>query len=541
MASAAPDSSNSSEGPASTPSPPDAPPPGSSTEPPETDPGSSQSVCLQPEQEISFGLFECANRIVHRVTAAECESPPGTEGPVARPRASLDAGVVTDASVDADAGTDASTTGQDYFSVCLYDHDCTERANGRCHLEKGGSDRWTYCSYSCSLDSDCGSGQVCECRGQGGVCISATCANDADCPAAQVCARFDPEDSCYQGTTYACTTPTDECHTAEDCDTDDSRAFNCEPQPEGGATCEEPCYAVDGRPLLIDGAPRVAALLERADWLPDPEPGARNGTAADLPADIKARLGAHWARVAQMEHASIAAFARFALQLLALGAPADLLTATHDAMRDETLHARLAFGLASRYLGACIGPARLDCSDALTAWDLGSVALGTLLEGCIGETMAALDARDALARCSDPTTRSVLALIVRDETRHAELAWRFIHWALQREPALAQLLMASAERELERSLAAHLPVMTQVNGSSAEGRLLAAHGMNQATSRARLHVDVLRHVVLPCLQAMTSTTAVDADHPMFRGNNGATAALPADSAHVETLTASSTC
>ena len=56
----------------------------------------------------------------------------------------------------------------------------------------------------------------------------------------------------------------------------------------------------------------------------------------------------------------------------------------------------------------------------------------TLREGCLGETLAALEARHALAHCTEPRVSAVLELIAKDERRHAELAWRFVRWALER-------------------------------------------------------------------------------------------------------------
>ncbi len=67
-------------------------------------------------------------------------------------------------------------------------------------------------------------------------------------------------------------------------------------------------------------------------------------------------LGAAWLRNALMEHASIAAFARFTLELLAVGAPADLIRDSNAAASDETRHAELCFALASEYLGESEGP-----------------------------------------------------------------------------------------------------------------------------------------------------------------------------------------
>ncbi len=61
----------------------------------------------------------------------------------------------------------------------------------------------------------------------------------------------------------------------------------------------------------------------------------------------RAALGAAWLRNALMEHASVAALARFTLELLAVGAPADLIRDSNAAASDETRHAELCFALAA--------------------------------------------------------------------------------------------------------------------------------------------------------------------------------------------------
>jgi hypothetical protein len=203
-----------------------------------------------------------------------------------------------------------------------------------------------------------------------------------------------------------------------------------------------------------------------------------------------------------MEHASIAAFARFALQLLSVGAPPELLSATNAAMVDETLHARLAFGLASVYRGHALGPAALDCTDALGACDLESIVMGTLQEGCIGETLAALDAKRALERCQDPAVAGVLEIIVRDETRHAELAWKFVQWAVEREPGLLTKAIALAKSECEAAR------MQQRNQSTPtpEASWQSRYGVTSYAEQTELRAQVVEQIVLPCLTALAASS-----------------------------------
>ncbi len=229
----------------------------------------------------------------------------------------------------------------------------------------------------------------------------------------------------------------------------------CGPDPEGEGCCYhvitwsgEVCM---GRPFCVAGQARVAALAARDDWALPLAPALARLTAAEREAQA-----ARWASDGQKEHASVASFARFALQLLALGAPAELLADTQRAIADEIRHAQLCFGLASAYAGRPVGPGPLAVDAALDAHDPVDIALAAWTEGCVGETLAALDAHAAAAACEDPAVARVHAIIARDETRHAELSWRALRWMVAQDDgriraALAPQLAALSRRS-ERAL-----------------------------------------------------------------------------------------
>ena len=54
------------------------------------------------------------------------------------------------------------------------------------------------------------------------------------------------------------------------------------------------------------------------------------------------------------------------------------------------------------------------------------------MEGCVRETFGALVAHYQARAAADPEVRAAMARIARDETRHAELAWRTHAWAMGR-------------------------------------------------------------------------------------------------------------
>jgi hypothetical protein len=201
-----------------------------------------------------------------------------------------------------------------------------------------------------------------------------------------------------------------------------------------------------------------------------------------------------------MEHAAVAAFARFTLQLLALGAPPELIEGAQAAIADETEHTKICFTLASAYAGRPLGPGPLALDGALGACSAQEILVTTILEGCVGETLAALEAAEVAPRAEDPALRRALAKISDDETRHAELAWRFVQWALRRDPSLAE-----AARE------AFAAALGEGGSGGTETPDRSAHGLAGAALKREIARRTRREVIRPCAEALLS-----AARPMVR-------------------------
>ena len=274
-------------------------------------------------------------------------------------------------------------------------------------------------------------------------------------------------------------------------------SVDCGPVPQGPDCCylvtEEGGGCV-GRPFLVDDAARTA-FAERADrgWSLDVL--APDTAGLDLAA--RRALAAAWTADALLEHASIAAFSRFSLDLLAVGAPAELVIAAHQAALDEVRHARICFALAQGYAGAPIGPSAFPFDGAITVnTDLVSLAVSTAREGCIGETLAASIAAEQLARAVNPAVRRALSAIAEDEARHAELAWRTLAWALKRGGEPVRAAVAAVFAEAQR----HVPSVAADTGISPG--ILAPHGrLDAATTREAL-ARTFEEVVYPCFASL---------------------------------------
>jgi hypothetical protein len=378
----------------------------------------------------------------------------------------------------------------DSSAQCATDADCEAKPHGVCTLL--GQVATCQCSYGCLTDADCGGKNICVCSNDVGFCQSASCRTDDDCTAGFQCRSFrDPGSTICNMGRFECQTPSDECEadaqcpTGQVCISDTSGVHRCLPTP--------PCL-VPGRPFLVGGQILTADLADRTDWL---AAGDRSPAAVITPAAARA-LCAHYSRAARLEHASVAAFARFALQLLHLGAPAELVLGAQQAMGDELEHATLCFALASRFAGTPLGPSVLPLDGCLDCFDLESVLRLTIREGCLGETVAAVEAREALAHARDPSVRATLAKIERDETRHAELAFRFVRWALHCDADLVRVV-------LEEIVAAQRPAARAVE--LAGDPVLLDHGLLPEAHATMLAQRALDEVALPLLSELANESS----------------------------------
>ena len=223
---------------------------------------------------------------------------------------------------------------------------------------------------------------------------------------------------------------------------------------DGTIVGDQCCYIIGvcgtGRPYLEAGRPR-SAQAERGG---DPRAWRVEGGAPRVSAlspELRARLSQAWAADGLLEHASVASFGRFALELMAVGAPADV-----------------------------------EVSAALA-----DVAARAVREGCVGETLGSIQAAEQLARAEDPWVLDALAVLVEDEACHAELSWRFVAWAVARGGPPVRAAVAAAFAD-----AVPLPEGDDLPEEMATHGRLGAPCLRAALGRA------LADVVRPCAERL---------------------------------------
>jgi hypothetical protein len=432
-------------------------------------------------QPVDTGLERCESGVIHRPAPVTCQSAlprpvPAASGGDAGPAATQIQFLYSDFSAS-----------ELDLSECSADADCDDKPFGYCapmYVGGGFPGLVAECRYGCVADADCGAGFVCECGDPVGQCVAAACVSDEDC-GDKLCAAWFSVNACGETVyhSFACQTADDECATSADCAGNSTCGIE-----DGTRRCQPGPDFVCGRPFLVQDTARMASLVFAG------APGAAR--AVELgDAHEQLRVAEYWSRAGLMEHASIAAFARFALQLLHLGAPPELLDASQLAMRDETEHARLCFELAQRYLGTPVGAGPLPMDGALLELDFERIVALCFREGCVGETVAALEARVAREHATDSHVRQTLDRIAPDEERHAELAWKLIRWALSEKPATTRAL-------LERELRVIADELSEPAPSTARVRGIPEHGVLADSERSNIRRAALREIVLPCAEAV---------------------------------------
>ncbi len=399
-------------------------------------------------------------------------------------------------------------TGTEMNVSCHADTDCTAGPHGRCvstaTVEDMGVLTACGCHYACVDDAECGDGQACICNGVVSLgdpwsqCAPAACRTGADC-ASHECGVSEYFDGCGMNVKLACRAATDACHTDADCFVAGQAhktcvLFSSTPGEAPSWQCK-PWTCVLGRPLVVDGVARVAAAGARSGWRADDEIAAIDAADADLSDDDRRAIAAHWIEAAALEHASIASFARFTLELLSLGAPAELVLDAQRAGIDEIEHARLAYAMASRHDGREIGPLELDVRGLAPRTCRREIARALVVEACVGETLGVVDARTVAAHAGDPALRALAVRIAEDEQRHAELAWRSLAWLLasSRDEDGVATAVRDAFAEALRDASVEPPAR--------DGRL-AAHGLVASADLARGRRVAVEEIVAPAAAAL---------------------------------------
>jgi hypothetical protein len=183
-----------------------------------------------------------------------------------------------------------------------------------------------------------------------------------------------------------------------------------------------------------------------------------------------AGLADQWRENGKTEHASVAAFARLTLDLMALGAPPALLASANRDALDEIRHTELCFAIARGIDGKSVSPgpfpqaqrvATLPRSRTLA---LAKLAVDSLVDGALHEGVSARIIAKLAQRCEVAAIRAALKEIAADEGRHAAHGWTVVAWCLEQGGRPVGHALLGAIRALPREMQSELPAAAADGG-----------------------------------------------------------------------------
>lgn len=192
-----------------------------------------------------------------------------------------------------------------------------------------------------------------------------------------------------------------------------------------------------GRQVRSGGKVLLAGIEGGTGWTPSPHapraaprpvPHLDAAAVSAVPEALRGPLADKFRDNGLTEHASVAAFSKLSLDLLALGAPAALVTQAQEDALDEIRHAELCFGLAEALDGRKLQPGPIEVAVEASPGRsreqrLAALAVESLVDGALHEGLSARVLSRLGRGCEVEAIRALVLSLAADEGRHAAHAW----------------------------------------------------------------------------------------------------------------------
>ena len=211
-----------------------------------------------------------------------------------------------------------------------------------------------------------------------------------------------------------------------------------------------------GRQIRRFGRVLLPPLQGGADWARE-----RDHVAVDEA--LRNAVAQQWRENGRTEYASVAAFSRLSLDLLALGAPPALVAAAQRDALDEIRHAELSFALARSIDGVAVSPGAFtavrDTKPLAGPREvlLARLAVDSLVDGALHEGVSARVIAQLGRRSEVAGIRSLLKELAADEGRHAAHGWEVVAWCVSEGGAPVLDALRGAARALPATMVSVLP------------------------------------------------------------------------------------
>jgi hypothetical protein len=224
-------------------------------------------------------------------------------------------------------------------------------------------------------------------------------------------------------------------------------------------------------------------------------------TVAELSPDERARLAGTWTRRSAAEYLAVSTFAVLAIDLVAAGAPADVLSLCMRAGIDEVRHAELCLRMVEIYGERRIAPppGMSSLPDDPKRPKLHQALANTLLVSCVSETYATTVLTATRDLTEDPVAHAVLTSIYSDEVMHARLGWSYLRYALERG---GQGAIDAAAAMVPIALRGVANVVERERPIGEVTDKVRAHGLMTPAEERVIYSSCVREVLVPGFEAL---------------------------------------
>ena len=266
-------------------------------------------------------------------------------------------------------------------------------------------------------------------------------------------------------------------------------------EPESGDPALEPVS-----PWWLSGTPLDTEHQRLMRRRQQPIPWAQT-TAGSLLPEERARLAETWRRRAAAEYLAVSTFSFLAVDLVAAGAPADVLSHAARSQLDEIRHAELAIRMVEIYGGQRIEPpagmSRLPYDK--TRPKLHQAVANTLLVSCVSETYATTVLIATRELTTDPVAHAVLTSIYSDEVMHARLGWSYLRYGIEQG---GQGVIDAAAEMVPRALRGVANVVEAERPVGEVTEAVRRHGLMTPAEERVIYARCVREVLVPGFEAL---------------------------------------
>jgi hypothetical protein len=224
-------------------------------------------------------------------------------------------------------------------------------------------------------------------------------------------------------------------------------------------------------------------------------------TAAQLSPAERQRLAETWTRRSAAEYLAVSTFAVLAIDLVAAGAPADVLSLCMRAGIDEVRHAELCLRMIEIYGGKRVmpPPGMSSLPDDPERPKLHQALANTMLVSCVSETYATTVLTATRDLTKDPVAHAVLTSIYSDEVMHARLGWSYLRYGIERG---GQGAIDAAAAMVPIALRGVANVVERERPVGEVTELVRGHGLMTPAEERVIYSSCVREVLVPGFEAL---------------------------------------